>query len=76
VGSTYQFEATVYEDHDGYNCHGALWSGPQKRGEPLMTAHVRTGPSIDPGASAHALIMEAIRGVCGEIAENLDDVLF
>jgi hypothetical protein len=72
----YQFEATVYEDHDGTNCHGAVWEGEKKRGEPLMTAHCHLPWSGDSSGSGHAYIVQAIDAVCTEIAENLDDVLF
>jgi len=72
----YQFEATVYEDHDAYNCHGAVWVGEKKRGEPLMTAHVSAVPLPGAGSPSHEQIMSLISLVCREIAQNLDDALF
>lgn len=72
----YQFEATVYEVGDEEQCHAYLWAGEDKTGEPLMTAHVRTASDPARSGSSHERILRAIRLVCLEIAQNLDDGLF
>lgn len=70
----YRLEIRIYERSDHLRAYAELYESEREDAQPVMTAHTDTDAPTPLAWAGHPKILESIREVCTELAQNQNEL--